>query len=106
MQLSNNTEQYGYRLMVSVVDETATTNPKEVFASIPKSTDLCDGWRDISTAELAHAINFTTWLIVETIGASKNFETLAYLGISDIRYAAFCLAAVKAGYKASERALS
>jgi len=106
IQLHKSKDQYGRRLIAAVVDKTAKSNPAKVFASIPKSSDLSDGWKDISTAELAHTIDHVAWWIAETIRTSKSFETLAYLGISDVRYVVFCLAAIKAGYKASDCAYS
>jgi hypothetical protein len=96
----NYKEQYGRRLLAAVVDETAKSNPRKTFASIPKSSDLSDGWRDISAVEIAHAVDYVAWWIKNTIGISEGFETLAYLGTSDVRYAVFCLAAIKTGYKA------
>lgn len=99
----NYEEQYGRRLLAAVVDETAKSNPHKVFASIPKSSDLSDGWRDISAVEIAHAVNYVAWWIRDTIGINESFETLAYLGASDVRYAVFCLAAIKTGYKARNR---
>ncbi|MCJ1280743.1 hypothetical protein MMC26_000060 [Xylographa opegraphella] len=50
-------------------------------------------------SELANAVNRCAYWVEQKLGASSVFETLAYMGPSDLRYAIVFLAAVKCGYK-------
>lgn len=90
---------YGSRLMPCVVDELANTTPSRVYASIPLASDLSGGFRDVTFREIALATDFLAHWIKSEIGCSGDFETIAYLGAADLRYAVFFLAAVKCGYK-------
>lgn len=90
---------YGRRLLVTILDETAKVTPDKPIASVPRTPDLTDGWRDISFREIAHAVDELAWWFHETVGASKNSETVIYMGINDIRYMVFILAAIKVGLK-------
>ena len=55
----------------------------------------------ITYGRLANAVNRIAWWLVDNLGVAKNHETLAYIGPNDLRYPAFILGAVKAGYKVS-----
>ena len=70
----------GQRLLHLTVDEIAVNSPGRIWAAIPRSTTLSDGYRDISFAALANAINRLSWFLESRIGRSKSFETVAYLG--------------------------
>ncbi|KAI1439319.1 hypothetical protein F5Y02DRAFT_424178 [Annulohypoxylon stygium] len=46
--------EFGKRLLPQVVDHYAQTDPRKVYASIPRSAiDLSDGFQDITMAKLA-----------------------------------------------------
>ena len=90
---------YGSRLMPCVVDELAAITPSRVYASIPVSSDLSKGFRDVTFRDVALATDFLAHWIKSNIGCSETFETIAYMGSPDLRYAFFFLAAVKCGYK-------
>lgn len=90
---------YGRRLLPQVVDLYAQTDPSRIYASIPNSpTTVLNGFRDISMVELAAIVNRLSWWITDILGASQ-LDTIAYIGPSDIRYAAVFLAGVKCGFK-------
>ena len=91
--------QYGARLLPRVVDDLARSNPQRVFASVPLASDVSQGFRDIKMADVAQAVDYLAWWLQEHVGNSTSFETLAYMGIPDIRYPVLFLAAVKCGYK-------
>lgn len=91
----------GKRLIPQIIDELAGANPRKVFASYPISPNLQDGFRDVNYLQLANAINTCAWWIEGQVGKGHNFETLAYIGPSDLRYAILTIAAIKAGYKVS-----
>ena len=46
-----------------VVDELARDYPDELWVKIPRSSDLTQGWRDVTYKELSHAVNgFARWV--------------------------------------------
>ncbi|RYP10073.1 hypothetical protein DL765_008227 [Monosporascus sp. GIB2] len=90
---------YGRRVMPSVLDGLARTNPNKLYGAIPKAADVTEGFRDITVADIARCANFMAAWIVERFGRSGSFETLTYMGIEDFRGVAVFHAAVKCGYK-------
>ena len=90
---------FGSRLLPQVVDELAQSNPNRIYASIPLSSDLTHGFRDVTMLQMSQAVSKCAYWLEHTIGRSTTFETLAYIGLSDLRYAIVFLAAVKCGYK-------
>ncbi|KAF2012923.1 acetyl-CoA synthetase-like protein [Aaosphaeria arxii CBS 175.79] len=92
-------ELYGSRLMPVVVDETAERQPDLPYASVPLTTNISDGFKDVTFSDIASATNKVARWIENTIGRSSNFDTIAYMGVGDLRYVVVFLAAVKCGYK-------
>ncbi|KAH8803696.1 hypothetical protein F5884DRAFT_904184 [Xylogone sp. PMI_703] len=87
-------------LLNQVIDERAKENPEMVYAEYPiSSTGYEKGFRKITYAAFANAINGLAWWLHDTIGPSQSFDTLAYIGTLDIRYNALLFGAIKAGYK-------
>ncbi|KAL1640082.1 hypothetical protein SLS58_007349 [Diplodia intermedia] len=115
---------YGRRLIATTIDEFARASPDRTYASIPKSdTDLTLGFRDITYAELAAAIDRTAYWLDEHLppssrsasssvaslpsADSKNSkedgsteendarQTFTYFGPRDLRYILFLVAAMK-----------
>jgi hypothetical protein len=89
---------YGRRLFPAVIDEYARTEPHKTWGSMPKSTNLQDGYKDIDYSMFANAINRAAWWLDEKLGKSINFQTIAYIGAPDFRYFVYLFAAIKAGY--------
>ncbi|MCJ1313636.1 hypothetical protein MMC25_007315 [Agyrium rufum] len=89
----------GQRLLPTYIDELARSDPDRLYVSVPRSTDIKDGFRDVSFQTFANAINRCAWWIEKTLGRSDNFETLAYLGPQDLRYCILVVAAIKTGHK-------
>ena len=92
---------YGSRLLPQVVDELARSNPKRIYATLPLSSDLTQGFRDVTMLQVSQAVNRLAYWLEHMIGRSTVFETLSYMGLPDLRYAIVFLAAVKCGYKVS-----
>ena len=91
---------YGRRLMPAVLDAEASLNPTRIFASIPKTANLNDGFRDVYFAEVANATNLVAQWFQHFFGSPKrDFETITYIGVLDLRYAIVQYAAMKCGYK-------
>lgn len=95
---------YGSRLLPNVVDELANTDPTRVYATIPLSSDISQGFRDVTMLEVAQSVDHFAFWLETSFGRSSSFETLAYMGIPDLRYAIVFLAAVKCGYKVKRSA--
>ena len=93
---------FGERLVPHVVDTLAVTDPDRLYASIPRTADVSDGFRDVSMKDLANAINAMAWMLEKVEGKPPEgkFERIAYMGASDIRYAIMMIAAIKVGYVA------
>lgn len=89
----------GRRLLSRVIDERAVSGHLRPFASIPLTNNAKDGYRDISYAVFANAINRLSSWIDDTMGTpTRQFEPIVYVAGSDLRYHILCMAAVKAGY--------
>lgn len=82
-----------------VVDETAQDRPDLPYAYVPVAADVKEGFQAITFHDIATATNHLAAWIHQTLGPSSSFETLAYMGIGDLRYVVVFLAAVKCGYK-------
>jgi len=89
----------GHRLLPVTIDYIAETDPGRVWASIPVSSKLSDGYRDIKYQTFANAIDQAAWFLESTFGRSSDFETVAYIGKSDMRYHILSMAAAKTGYQ-------
>ena len=100
--VDGNSQPYGSRLLPQVVDQLSQSDPTRVYATFPLSSDLPRGFRDVSMLEIARAVNKLAWWIEMNLGRSTVFETVAYIGPSDLRYAIVFLTAVKCGSKVSE----
>lgn len=73
---------YGHRLIPSLVDEYARTDPDYVFALVPKAASFADGLEKITISTFARAVNEIASRIDSTLGKSTDFDTIAYIGPS------------------------
>ncbi len=96
---------YGKRLLPIVANELARTNPNHVHASIAISSDLSQGFRDVTTSQMVNAADHMAWKMNELFGRSDSFEVVSYFGLSDVRYSIMVLALIKTGYVVSISAL-
>lgn len=92
---------YGKRLLPVLIDQYAHETPPRTYASIPiDAEDISRGFRDISYAEFAQAINrAASWLDEHLPPAREPFETIAYVGPKDLVYPVLAVAAIKVGRK-------
>ncbi|KAF9631838.1 AMP-binding enzyme [Lasiodiplodia theobromae] len=118
---------YGRRLIATTIEETAQAFPNRTYASIPNSaTDISQGYRDLTWAEFASAIDRTAYWLDEHLPqppsssasssdgsprsstptnsdedestAGRNCpQTFTYFGPRDLRYILFLSAALKTG---------
>ncbi|KAK4447368.1 hypothetical protein QBC34DRAFT_440122 [Podospora aff. communis PSN243] len=93
---------YGKRLILNIIDERAYENPVREWVWVPRTSNPKDGWKVITYAQAANAINRVAHKLVATSGLPKKgeFPTVAFIGPSDVRYLIFVLGAVRAGYQA------
>ncbi|KAL3486767.1 hypothetical protein BJX62DRAFT_15724 [Aspergillus germanicus] len=93
----------GKRLMPQIIDETARATPDVECFSVPRTPGTpSDGWKPVSWAQVANAVNYVAQMLVEEAGTPTpgTFPTVAYIGLEDPRYVVFIMGAIKAGYKA------
>ncbi|KAF2680053.1 acetyl-CoA synthetase-like protein [Lentithecium fluviatile CBS 122367] len=90
---------FGNRTLPQALDDLASFLPDRLHASIPKDRDLSSGFVDVSCRDISRCVNFMAHWIDSRLGPSAEFDTLAYIGIPDLRFVAVFLGAVKCGYK-------
>ncbi|KAL6711458.1 hypothetical protein ACN47E_004392 [Coniothyrium glycines] len=91
--------QYGKRLIPSIIDENARSQPDRACFAISRSEALQDGFRDVNWRTYANAINKTAHFIHNEIGRSASFETVMFLGYPDLRTFIVVMALIKTGHK-------
>lgn len=89
------------RTLWRITDDIAAIDPHRLFCTQPVSSDISQGWRDISFSDMASAANRMALWLQENVASSTQQETLAYVGTNDIRYVAFILACMKLRHKVS-----
>jgi thioester reductase-like protein len=89
----------GQRVLPSLVDEIAQSDPGLILYSVAISKDIHDGFRDIDARTFARAVNCCSWYLEQNLGRGKRFPTLTYMGPQDVVYAILVLACIKTGYK-------
>ena len=89
--------QHGNRIMVAVIEHRARTEPDSPWVSIPVDDgNLSKGYRDITFRQLDNAANHAAhWLRTHLPASSEQFQSFAYTGPNDLRYAALAVAAGK-----------
>ena|SRR6187402_459940 len=102
MAPSHDIETYGKRLLPHIIDERGKAGYTRPYAMYPKSKDPSDGFKSISYARLANAVNRASWwLDAEMPDTEEKGRPFAYFGPNDLRYIIFLLATWKTGRKAS-----
>ncbi|KAI4251885.1 MAG: hypothetical protein LQ352_004591 [Teloschistes flavicans] len=115
--IPTNRPYFGQRLLPILIDQLAKDRPDDLFALVPKSNDLSDGFHNVTLQDFATCIDSVAFWLEDNLGKSTSFETLAYIGpcISchfssgknmlttvtpvDPRYFIIALAATKVGFK-------
>jgi hypothetical protein len=92
----------GSRTLLETLDYLASVQPHRAYASIPTSIELSRGFREVTLQDMVHAIDVSAWWLSNLFGKSDSFETVAYVGVADLRYVVFFYGAIKCGYKVCE----
>ena len=87
------------RLLLPLVERIAQTDPDRVYSSIPKTDQFQDGYANMTFHQLKQAVNRAAGWLENTFGRNSTFETLGYIGLSDIRYVMLVLAGLYVGCK-------
>ena len=80
LESSSEPTALGKRLLPTWIDKVGRETPEKVWAMMPRSADLKDGFREYHYNHLVAAIDTLAWWIESTIGRSTTFETVAYMG--------------------------
>ncbi|GAM37529.1 hypothetical protein TCE0_024f07522 [Talaromyces pinophilus] len=93
--------EHSKQLIPKLLEDGAKSTPDRVWAKFPVSNTTYEhGFRAATYSQMLNAANKVAWILDQTVGKSTAFDTLAYLGPSDLRYHIVLLAAMKTGYKA------
>lgn len=87
------------RTVLRILDDITAKDPSQLYCIHPVSSDVSQGWRNITFADLSSAINRMALWIKEHVASSDEPETLAYMGANDIRYIAFVFACMRLRHK-------
>ncbi|KAL9084959.1 MAG: hypothetical protein Q9165_007825 [Trypethelium subeluteriae] len=90
---------FGHRLLAVTLSDLAASEPSRIYATIPKTNDVSDGFLDVTFSDMNRMVSALTGWIEDTWDRSSSFETIAYVGVPDLRSAAVFFAAVRSGYK-------
>ncbi|KAI7968473.1 hypothetical protein EIK77_006492 [Talaromyces pinophilus] len=94
--------EHSKQLIPKLLEDGAKSTPDRVWAKFPVSNTTYEhGFRAATYSQMLNAANKVAWILDQTVGKSTAFDTLAYLGPSDLRYHIVLLAAMKTGYKVS-----
>ena len=88
----------GQRLLPTLIEEIACSDPERPFAAIPRTADPEDGFDDISFHCIAKAIDKCSWWLESKLCRDSAHETIAYIGSLDLMYHIVTLAALKTGH--------
>ncbi|USW59776.1 Putative AMP-dependent synthetase/ligase, phosphopantetheine binding ACP domain, AMP-binding protein [Septoria linicola] len=104
MTASNNADgqsNAAIRTLPRVVEDLAQEYPNNTFMTLPLGPDLPEGWRSVTYRELNKAVHGIVGWIEATLGdCIEPGEVVAYIGITDMRYAIVETGLMKAGCSA------
>lgn len=68
------------------IDRRASETPDRVWAVIPKTENLRDGYRNVTYAQFANGINKVAWWLDNHLPRLGEFDTVFYDGPNDVRW--------------------
>jgi hypothetical protein len=71
---------YGKRLLPQILDDLASTEPDRIIYSVAKSSDISQGFQNVSARVFAKAVDKTAWWLHNQIGKSTTLEAVGYIG--------------------------
>ena len=85
-------------LLPVIIEDRARSKPLAAFAKNPQNNAYENGYRIVTNAALAIAIDYVANLISSTFAPGHENQCIAYLGQSDLKYTIVLLAGIKAGF--------
>ncbi|PYI36701.1 acetyl-CoA synthetase-like protein [Aspergillus indologenus CBS 114.80] len=96
-------DQYGKRLAVNYIDQTARSDPSKTAVYQTVTVDSSTETQEVTYRHLANIVNnLARWLDQCTPVTEEHSQTIGYLAASDVRHLAIVCAAVKSGTKAGD----
>lgn len=92
---------YGQRLLVTTLEEKSRSQPEQAFCLLPRSANLQDGFYEVTYKQIQMSVDYTTQWLQNNLGPFSPNETIAYMGLPDLRYNIFFYAAIKLHLKVS-----
>lgn len=71
---------YGNRLIPQILDGLASAEPGRILYSVAKSSDISQGFRDVSARAFTKAVDKTAWLLRRELGESPEMRAVGYIG--------------------------
>ncbi|GAB0138719.1 putative secondary metabolism biosynthetic enzyme [Epichloe bromicola] len=87
---------YGNRLIPQILDDLASAEPNRILYSVAKSSDLSQGFRDVSARAFTKAVDKTAWLLRRELGENPEIRAVGYIGPHDLRQILLTYACIKA----------
>lgn len=84
------------RLAHVLLDEVAKESPDLLYCIHPKFQNGPLAWQNVSFRMLAEAVDQLAWWLDEKLPGNDQ-KVVAYVGVNDLRYAAFTFACMKTG---------
>jgi acyl-CoA synthetase (AMP-forming)/AMP-acid ligase II len=81
--------------VLRLLDSIHVQDPAVLYCLQPVSSEVSDGWNDISIADVVSATNRLALWIHENVATADEPQNLAYMGANDIRYCAFVFACMR-----------
>ncbi|CEJ60955.1 hypothetical protein PMG11_09509 [Penicillium brasilianum] len=81
--------------VLRLLDSIYARDPATLYCLHPASSEVADGWVDISIADVVGATNRLALWIHENVASADEPQALAYMGANDIRYCAFVFACMR-----------
>ncbi|KAI1268145.1 hypothetical protein F5Y18DRAFT_442588 [Xylariaceae sp. FL1019] len=87
---------YGTRLIPQILDDLASAEPDRTLYSVAKSSDISQGFRDVSARAFTKAVDKTAWLLRRKLGENPEIRAVGYIGPHDLRQILLTYACIKA----------
>lgn len=81
--------------VLRLLDAISGQDPTTLYCLHPVSSEVSDGWAEISFADVVGATNRLADWIRMNVASADTPQTIAYMGANDIRYCAFVFACMR-----------
>ena len=71
---------YGRRLIPQILDTLAAEEPERVIYSLAKSSDISQGFREVTARSFVQAVDKTAWWLRGHVGETASVESVGYIG--------------------------